>query len=126
MLDVDILINCIYLSKPIAPFITTEMLQTPSRKLSVVVDVSCDFTNPNNPIPIYKEGTTFFNPTVRIVDGENPIDVVSIDHLPSLVPWESSKEFADALIEHLVVCDDSEIWGRVRKLFEEKTAALRN
>jgi saccharopine dehydrogenase (NAD+, L-lysine-forming) len=100
------------------------MLQTDSHSLSVVVDVSCDFTNPNNPFPIYKEGTTFFKPTVRILDGERPIDVVSIDHLPSLVPWESSKEFADALIDHLVVCDNSEIWGRVRKLFEVKSALV--
>ena len=36
------------------------------RQLSVVVDVSCDATNPNNPIPIYNVTTTFDKPTVHI------------------------------------------------------------
>ena len=56
ILDYDILVNCIYLSQPIPAFVTKSMLEGP-RKLSVVVDVSCDYTNPNNPIPIYSQGT---------------------------------------------------------------------
>jgi len=34
--------------------------------LSVVVDVSCDTTNPFNPIPIYTVNTTFDKPTVPV------------------------------------------------------------
>jgi hypothetical protein len=55
ILDYDILVNCIYLSQAIPAFLTSDML-VGERNLSVVVDVSCDYTNPNNPIPIYSQG----------------------------------------------------------------------
>ena len=68
ILDVDIFINCIYLSSYIRPFLTKEQITTAgqSRRLSIVVDVSCDTTNPFNPIPIYSINTTFPNPTVPV------------------------------------------------------------
>lgn len=69
ILDVDIFVNCIYLSSPIPPFLTREQIASASpRRLSVIVDVSCDTTNPHNPIPIYNVNTTFSKPTVP-VDG---------------------------------------------------------
>ena len=66
ILDVDIFVNCIYLTSPIPHFVTHEQIRAAgkSRLLSVVVDVSCDTTNPNNPIPIYNVNTTFSKPTV--------------------------------------------------------------
>jgi saccharopine dehydrogenase (NAD+, L-lysine-forming) len=65
--DHHIFVNCIYLMGAIPPFITTEQLNAiPDRPLSVVVDVSCDYTNPANPLPIYNEATTFLSPTVRV------------------------------------------------------------
>lgn len=83
------------------PFVTSSMLQQvifsfgkfnkQPRRLSVVVDVSCDTSNPFNPIPIYKENTSFTAPSLRIMQTNPPVDVISIDHLPSLVPLESSK-----------------------------------
>lgn len=68
ILDVDIFINCIYLSSPIPPFLTYETIKAAgsSRRLGVIVDVSCDTTNPNNPIPIYSINTTFTVPTVDV------------------------------------------------------------
>jgi saccharopine dehydrogenase (NAD+, L-lysine-forming) len=66
ILDVDIFVNCIYLSKEIAPFLTTDMLKKENRNLSVVVDVSCDTTNPFNPIPVYKSTTTFSEPELKV------------------------------------------------------------
>jgi saccharopine dehydrogenase (NAD+, L-lysine-forming) len=117
LLSHDVFVNCIYLSTKIPPFVTKELLQTPGRRLSVIVDVSCDVTNPNNPIPVYDSITTFLNPTVRIVDGKVPVDVVSIDHLPSLVPFESSKEFGDLLIDHLVEFPNSPVWDRAKAVF---------
>lgn len=65
---VDIFVNCIYLSSKIPYFLTKEFIEQagPSRALSVVVDVSCDTTNPNNPIPIYNINTTFDKPTVPV------------------------------------------------------------
>jgi len=42
------------------------MLNTPERKLSVVVDVSCDTTNPHNPLPFADKTSNFPVPTFRI------------------------------------------------------------
>ena len=66
ILDVDIFVNCIYLSSAIQPFVSPQLLEEAgaSRRLTVVVDVSCDTTNPYNPIPIYTINTTFDAPTV--------------------------------------------------------------
>lgn len=68
ILDVDIFINCIYLASPIPAFVTRETIETAGkgRQLAVVVDVSCDTTNPFNPIPIYNINTTFSKPTVPV------------------------------------------------------------
>jgi saccharopine dehydrogenase (NAD+, L-lysine-forming) len=68
ILDVDIFVNCIYLSSFIPAFLTKEQISASgtSRKLSVVVDVSCDTTNPFNPIPIYNINTTFSDPTMFV------------------------------------------------------------
>lgn len=64
---VDVFVNCIYLAEKIPHFVTPEQIESagPSRRLSVVVDVSCDTTNPHNPIPIYNINTTFDKPTVE-------------------------------------------------------------
>lgn len=68
MLDVDIFVNCIYLNKKIPPFLSREFIEQAGeqRRLGVVVDVSCDTTNPNNPLPIYDINTTFDEPTVPV------------------------------------------------------------
>lgn len=68
ILDVDIFINCIYLSSRIPSFLTHDTITAAgkNRRLSVVVDVSCDTTNPFNPIPIYSINTTFSEPTVPV------------------------------------------------------------
>jgi saccharopine dehydrogenase (NAD+, L-lysine-forming) len=68
ILGVDIFVNCIYLSSQIPAFVTEETIAKAgkSRRLSVVVDVSCDTTNPFNPIPIYTINTTFDKPTVPV------------------------------------------------------------
>jgi saccharopine dehydrogenase (NAD+, L-lysine forming) len=71
ILDVDIFVNCIYLSSQIPSFVTNETIKAAGkdRRLSVVVDVSCDTTNPFNPIPIYNINTTFDKPTVAVDAG---------------------------------------------------------
>jgi len=117
ILDVDVFVNCILLMTPIPPFITRELMERP-RNLSVMVDVSCDTSNPHNPVPVYTGNTTFLHPTQRVI--ENPVfDVVSIDHLPSLVPLESSSEFGDQLISHLLQCNNSSVWTRAQKLYHD-------
>ena len=71
ILDVDIFVNCIYLASKIPSFINHEQISSAGskRRLSVVVDVSCDTTNPFNPIPIYTVNTTFDKPTVAVSVG---------------------------------------------------------
>lgn len=68
ILDVDVFVNCIYLNSTIPPFITHDQIAAAgsTRRLAVVVDVSCDTTNPFNPIPIYTINTTFPKPTVPV------------------------------------------------------------
>ena len=70
-MGVDIFVNCIYLASAIPPFVTLEQIAAtgPERRLSVVVDVSCDTTNPFNPLPIYSVNTTFLEPTVPVQTG---------------------------------------------------------
>lgn len=123
ILACDIFLNCVFIQSAIPPFVTSEMLTSPDRKMSVICDVSCDPYGDYNPLPIYDKCTTFDDPTLRLVDGENPLDLISIDHLPSLLPVESSEDFCKQLIPHLVQLDnlDQGVWKRAHDLFVEKT-----
>ena len=63
------------------------------------------------------------------VDGKAltlPFDVIAIDHLPSLVPSESSNDFSEGLTPMLIDFEkDSEtVWKRALEVFDEKTEAL--
>ncbi|SCZ98228.1 BZ3500_MvSof-1268-A1-R1_Chr7-1g09064 [Microbotryum saponariae] len=137
ILEVDIFVNCIYLSHKIPSFVSRDSIAAfkGDRQLRCVVDVSCDTTNPNNPIPIYDINTTFDKPTVdvegsvlrgrdllligthlrvrhhanfpaplpleRITSGPT-LTVVSIDHLPTLLPREASEAFSKDLLPSLL------------------------
>ncbi|RHZ57572.1 hypothetical protein CDV55_105714 [Aspergillus turcosus] len=129
--DADIFINCIYLSAKIPPFVNTETLSSPNRRLSVICDVSADTTNPNNPIPVYSITTTFDKPTVTVPLHERaqgpPLSVISIDHLPSLLPRESSEMFSEALLPSLLQLKDrknARVWKQAEDLFNQKVATL--
>ncbi|KAF4594946.1 saccharopine dehydrogenase protein [Ophiocordyceps camponoti-floridani] len=127
----DIFLNAIYLSKPVPPFVNGQLLSKAGRKLAVVVDVSCDTTNPHNPIPIYDVNTTFDDPTVLAqVEGDQnsgSLAVISIDHLPSMLPREASEAFSQGLHESLLQLKDrrtSRVWADAEKLFHDKVALL--
>ena len=128
IIESDIFVNCIYLSSPIPSFISRESLSSTARKLSVVCDVSCDTTNPNNPIPIYNICTTFEKPTVPVkVKRDPPLSVISIDHLPSLLPREASEAFSAALLPSLLQLHkrkETKVWQQAEELFREKVAEL--
>ncbi|CAK1368069.1 Saccharopine dehydrogenase [NAD(+), L-lysine-forming] [Cercospora beticola] len=131
IIESDVFVNCIYLSAKIPPFIDQASLASPSRKLSVVCDVSCDTTNPNNPIPIYDINTTFDRPTVPVKlsaeANDLPLSVISIDHLPSLLPREASEAFSSALLPSLLQLNDwknARVWKQADKLFKDKCATL--
>ncbi|KAI9866743.1 MAG: hypothetical protein M1813_000685 [Trichoglossum hirsutum] len=125
----DIFINCVYLFTPIPPFMTFDSLAEPGRKLRVVCDVSCDPNSANNPIPIYREYSTFIRPTLPIpVKGDGPpLTMISIDHLPTLVPREASETFSEGLLPSLKVLENRHeegVWVRAEKLFREKSSEL--
>ncbi|CAG8772924.1 4666_t:CDS:2, partial [Cetraspora pellucida] len=127
ILEADIFVNCIYLNQKISPFLTKEMLDLP-RRLSVIADVSCDNTNPNNPIPVYTGNTTFDNPTIAVeTKNTHPLDVISIDHLPTLLPKESSEQFTNDLLPSLLELsnrDTAKVWVDVEMLFRQKASLI--
>ncbi len=122
----DILINCVLVNKPVPPFVTLELLENPNRLLSVISDVSCDPDSDYNPLPIYSECTTFNRPTQRLIEANNPLDLVAIDHLPSMLPVESSEDFSTQLLPHLLHLDDPDdpIWAGALNIFYEKIRQL--
>lgn len=128
ILQSHVFVNCIYLNQKIPPFIDPTTLNSTSRKLCVVVDVSCDTTNPNNPIPIYSINTTFSKPTVPVETSVGPpLEVISIDHLPSLLPREASEAFSQALLPSLLQLDQWKsvrVWSDAEKLFHQKVEEL--
>ncbi|CCF55454.1 hypothetical protein KAFR_0A00160 [Kazachstania africana CBS 2517] len=128
IVQADILINCIYLSRPIAPFINFDLLNSGNRRLRTVVDVSADTTNPHNPIPIYDIATDFDEPTVLVPTTAGPkLSVVSIDHLPSLLPRESSEFFAKDLLpylEQLPRRHTSLTWLKAERIFKKHCARI--
>lgn len=128
IVDSDIFVNCIYLSKPIPPFINYETLNDPKRKLTSIVDVSADTTNPHNPIPIYTVATVFNDPTVLVETTAGPkLSVCSIDHLPSLLPREASEAFSKDLLPSLLKLpnrDTAPVWVRAKQLFDKHVARL--
>lgn len=127
ILDVDIFVNCIYLSSSIPPFLNNDQITAAGqdRRLSVVVDVSCDTTNPFNPIPIYSINTTFSEPTVSVdLRQDLPLlSVISIDHLPTLLPREASEQFSNDLLPSLLELPGrktAKVWTDAERLFNEK------
>jgi saccharopine dehydrogenase (NAD+, L-lysine-forming) len=118
ILDHDIFINCI-LARPGAPVFVPKSALTAPRRLSVIGDVACDPDSDYNPVPVYDRATTWAAPVVRVQDAP-PLDVMAIDNLPSLLPRESSEDFAAQLLPHLLTLDalDQGVWGRARATFD--------
>ena len=91
---------------------------TADRRLSVVGDIACDPDSDYNPVPVYDEATTWAAPAVRVHDAP-PLDVMAIDNLPSLLPLESSEDFAEQLLPSLKALDNLQenVWGRAEATF---------
>ncbi len=125
LLDYDLLVNCVFLREAGRPFLTRSLIEKKSRRLSVIADVSCDVGNPGNALPIYETTTDFRHPTHRLIEGDPPLDVMAIDHLPSLLPAESSADFSSQLLPHLLAllqsADLPPVWQRARDCFLKKS-----
>jgi saccharopine dehydrogenase (NAD+, L-lysine-forming) len=125
ILEHDLFVNCVFLSRPIPPFLTPEFLNR-SRCLSIICDVSCDPSGDLNPLPIYKNCTTFADPLQRVADGEPPLDLIAIDHLPSLLPKESSEDFSGQLLPYLLQLNapDEGVWAGAQRKYEQTLQEL--
>lgn len=56
-----------------------------------------------------------------------PLSVISIDHLPSLLPREASETYSNDLLPWLLNLKDWQndpVWSRANNLFKEKVATL--
>ena len=108
----DIFINCILARPGTQQFVPLSAKDAP-RKLTAIGDVACDPDSDYNPIPVYAEATTWEAPALRVHD--TPIlDVMAIDNLPSMLPRESSEDFAAQLLPSLLTLSslDAGVWAR--------------
>ena len=98
ILEHDIVCNCVFLAKPVPPFLTEEIVRQHAGRprLSVVADVSNDLSF--NPIFGIAASTKFGDATVRV----GGVDVIEIENLPALTPLDSSVEYASQLFPHLL------------------------
>ena len=115
----DIFLNCI-LARPGTPVFVPADAKTADRKLSVIGDIACDPDSDFSPIKVYDRTTTWADPALRVHD-DPVLDVTAIDNLPSMLPAESSEDFAGQLLPHLMTLGalDQDVWGRAGACFKE-------
>jgi saccharopine dehydrogenase (NAD+, L-lysine-forming) len=87
----DIVYNCIKLDKDYNEVWIDENNIKLFNKKIIIVDISRDSYKDNNPIKLYIEPTKWDNPVLKY--NEN-INIIAIDNLPSLLPYDSSIYFS--------------------------------
>ena len=120
----DIFLNCI-LANQGTPVFVPASAKTAARELMVIGDIACDPDSTYSPIKVYESTTTWQQPALRVHN--TPIlDVTAIDNLPSILPCDSSKDFAAQLLPSLLSLQDIEsgVWGKARCIFDQHIAAL--
>ncbi|MCC7072488.1 MAG: saccharopine dehydrogenase [Deltaproteobacteria bacterium] len=126
----ELFVNAVLVQGPLQPFVTRAQIVNAglARRLAVIADVSCDPHSPHNPVPLYDDTTTMEHPTVRAIGGRGDVaslDVVAIDHLPSLLPRESSEDFAEQLLPHLLeLAQGSPVWRGAEQVYRDALARL--
>ena len=118
ILQHELFFNCI-LARPGTPVFVPASAKTADRKLSVIGDIACDPDSDFNPIKVYDRVTTWEDPALRVHDAPM-LDVTAIDNLPSMLPVESSEDYAGQLLPTLMQLDaiDSGVWGRAKATFD--------
>ncbi|AHD11049.1 saccharopine dehydrogenase [Phaeobacter gallaeciensis] len=111
--------NCIFARPGTPVFVPREALEQ-DRQLTAIGDVACDPDSDYNPVPVYTEATTWEAPALRVA--ETPVlDVMAIDNLPSMLPIESSQDYAAQLLSSLLTLTDlhTGVWGRAETTFKD-------
>ena len=123
ILQHNLFFNCI-VARPGCPVFVPASARAAERRLTVIGDIACDPTSDFSPIKVYDRATTWEEPARRVAD-RPPLDVVAIDNLPSLLPIESSEDFAQQLLPSLMRLaeldtrdGDASVWHRAQAVFE--------
>jgi len=119
ILDHTLFFNCI-LAGPKTPVFVAPDAPTTPRKLRVIGDIACDPDSDFNPVKVYDRATTWDEPALRVCDNP-PLDVTAIDNLPSILPLESSTDYAAQLLPTLVELQntDAAVWARAKAIFDQ-------
>ncbi|MDH2326759.1 saccharopine dehydrogenase [Cereibacter sp. SYSU M97828] len=114
----ELFFNCI-LARPGAPVFVPASALVKTRALRVIGDIACDPTSDFSPIKVYDRVTDWTAPALRVAT-DPVLDVTAIDNLPSLLPVESSQDYAAQLLPSLMALDalDAGVWGRARAEFD--------
>ena len=122
VLQHEIFLNCI-LARPGCPVFVPASAKTDARALTVIGDIACDPTSDFSPIKVYDRATDWAAPALRVAE-HPPLDVTAIDNLPSLLPVESSEDYAAQLLGSLVTLGDLKagVWGRAEAEFVRHSA----
>ncbi len=120
----DIFLNCI-LAQPGCPVFVPADAVGPARQLTVIGDIACDPTSDFSPIKVYDRTTTWAAPALRVAQ-HPPLDVTAIDNLPSMLPRESSEDYAAQLLPVLRDLDrvDEGAWGRAAGIYDTHLEGL--
>ncbi len=124
VLQHEIFLNCI-LAKPGCPVFVPATAKTAPRKLTVIGDIACDPTSDFSPIKVYDRATDWAAPALRVHIAP-PLDVTAIDNLPSLLPAESSEDYATQLLPSLLTLQDLKagVWMRAKTEYDRHTTIL--
>jgi saccharopine dehydrogenase (NAD+, L-lysine-forming) len=124
ILQHEIFLNCI-LARPGCPVFVPASARTAPRKLTVIGDIACDPTSDFSPIKVYDRVTEWNAPALRAHENP-PLDVTAIDNLPSLLPVESSEDYAAQLLPSLLTLGNLEagVWARAKADFDKNTINL--
>lgn len=119
ILEHDLFLNCIFARPGTPVFVPVEAL-TAARKLTAIGDVACDPDSDYNPVPVYDRATSWQAPALRVAS-DPVLDVMAIDNLPSMLPVESSEDYAAQLLPSLLTLGDLKagVWGRAEATFRD-------
>ncbi len=114
----DVFLNCI-LAQPGTPVFVPESAPRDPRALRVIGDIACDPGAEYSPVQVYDRVTDWARPVLRVA-GQPVLDVMAIDNLPSLLPVESSVDFAAQLLPHLLALGEpgAGVWARAWAVFD--------
>ncbi|EEE37885.1 saccharopine dehydrogenase [NAD+, L-lysine-forming] [Rhodobacteraceae bacterium KLH11] len=118
ILNHDLFLNCI-LARPGTPVLVPRDALSVPRNLTAIGDVACDPDGDYNPVPVYDRATTWEAPALRVAT-DPVMDVMAIDNLPSMLPVESSEDYAAQLLPSLLTLTDldSGVWGRAEATYK--------